>query len=1074
MKKLLLASVLSLSALVYGDFTFQAEDVVVEKEKILHAKGVRPKGYIGWDFWDTDTKGTWNKDTVLRSDIIRADRDPHSPEASMLTLRLPVPEPGKYVLFIRGGRTFGVSTDGGKTFTRINAVGFWNGVEPVDGIIELKVANCYAYDADPAGCGWSYIDYINVKKMEAGQAGFSFQSEPDVVYDDVDDASWIKVPFGELIKGQNPKDLKGKTIKVSVLPPGGGTYNVYLKCKRYIGISLDGKKFDKFRGTYRIGDVRKASEGPVDVWLADKYGNAALEHVEGAMFQEISTGKSTKFEGFSKTTVKENLSRGAVAIQCEDGAYISWRLLKEDAAGIGFNVFKEAGGKKVLLNKSPLVQTTDFVDGSWKKGDKYIIEAVPAGAGKPGKAVWWETDGKGKAFRRFVLPDKADMAFNHVGICDLNGDGDYDFVFKTPSTNVDPASSFWYKSEKPYSLEAFLSDGTHLWSKSMGWAIETGVWYSPYLVYDLNGDGKAEVAMKQGVGDPRTPTGHVVDGEEFLVVFDGMTGKEISRVPWPSRAGFERYNYASRNQITMAYLDGKTPCVVALRGTYKLMKAEAWQLKDGKLEEVWKFNNLGMAQKYWGQGAHSTIVADLDGDGRDEILLGSMALDDDGTILWSTGLGHPDVMHLSDHDPDNPGMEVSYCVETGQPANGVCLVDGKTGKILWGLNEKTTHVGGGASADFDPAYPGIEHCAVEMHGRISFCRWYFTCKGDVIVKDNVPIRRSIYWDADLEKECFGSEISDYFGMSVDKSFEGRTVAIADVIGDWREEAITTLPGEVRIYTTSIPAFDRRPALMQEHSYRTSVLNGSQGYYHVPDLPYTPTIESDNFSLIMRSGERCQMTVSASKYAPLKGRVTFEIPEGIEFTPSSLDVDLKPGEIKVTNLVIGGKTDVPRKMPAMLTKADGTVLGNMVSIPRIFKASIPANAIVIPSKSRIYEEGGKVMIAEGRPISKDGCLAGWDKAGHKLAWNFTVPKDGKYRIGWVFACPKDAPRKTSIGGQELGDVLFKVTGGFGKASSEWGQMESKVVTLKAGVNRLDMNNAAGISLNLAYLYLVPVP
>ncbi len=255
-----------------------------------------------------------------------------------------------------------------------------------------------------------------------------------------------------------------------------------------------------------------------------------------------------------------------------------------------------------------------------------------------------------------------------MGIADLDGDGRYDFVIKQPNANVDPYSApgYWKRSPGTYKLEAYRGDGKSLWRLDLGWSIEQGIWYSPYVVYDLDGDGRAEVALKTGEGDPRDSEGRVRSGPEHLTILEGRSGKPITRVDWPSRDGFREavsndlaaYNYYCRNQLCVAYLDGKTPSLLAERGTYNIMKLVAYQLRGGRLRELWRWDNTKEPRKYWGQGAHWMHAADVDGDGRDEVLLGSSVIDDGGTALWATGLGHPDHCYVGDIDPARPGLEI--------------------------------------------------------------------------------------------------------------------------------------------------------------------------------------------------------------------------------------------------------------------------------------------------------------------------------------------------------------------------------------------------------------------------------
>ena len=271
-------------------------------------------------------------------------------------------------------------------------------------------------------------------------------------------------------------------------------------------------------------------------------------------------------EGFATTRVGERLDRGLTILPGkEEGTlYLSWRLLQSDAPDVAFNVYREVDGKVKKLNRKPLKTTTDFVDESpAPEGARYQVATLD-GRGKvleksPFVAFAPES-GKNYLSIKLNRPVKA----GKVAVADLNGDGVYDYIIRTPESNVDPGMPGDLNG-KTYQIEAYLSDGTFLWSKDLGQGIEPGIWYSPYVVYDFNGDGKAEVALKTAPDNvQRDAKGRVDTGEEYLSVLDGMTGEEIARVDWPER-NFRYGNLIrrNRNQIGMAFLDGKTPYILA-------------------------------------------------------------------------------------------------------------------------------------------------------------------------------------------------------------------------------------------------------------------------------------------------------------------------------------------------------------------------------------------------------------------------------------------------------------------------------------------------------------------------------
>ncbi|MCB1126552.1 MAG: silent information regulator protein Sir2, partial [Verrucomicrobiae bacterium] len=360
----------------------------------------------------------------------------------------------------------------------------------------------------------------------------------------------------------------------------------------------------------------------------------------------------------------------------------------------------------------------------------------------------------------------------------------------------------------------------------MGWAIEEGIWYSPVVVYDVDGDGRAEVYCKAGEGDPREPTGHVQSGPEYLVKLDGLTGKVLAKRPWPGREGIDNYNYFSRNLLGIAWLDGKRPHLIVQRGTYTLIKVQAY---DPELNEVWRWDSSMEQRKYASQGMHGMHAADLDEDGRDELILGSCVLDDNGRGLWTREVGHPDTCYVADIVPSLPGLEIFFGIEPRQKSNAVCVVEGRTGRMLWGNPEPTVHVHSqGMLGDIIAEEPGLECYAGEAKGGTNY--WLYTASGKRVLDESLGelSPKAIYWRGGPTKSfVLKNRILDWPDREIGR-IEGRIVAIADALGDWREEVITALNGEVRIYSTTIPTPHRRVCLMQDRLYRNDVAVQTMG------------------------------------------------------------------------------------------------------------------------------------------------------------------------------------------------------------------------------------------------------
>ena len=540
----------------------------------------------------------------------------------------------------------------------------------------------------------------------------------------------------------------------------------------------------------------------------------------------------------SKSHAVEHLDRGVVALPRPDGeVYLGWRLLTSDTDGIGFNVYRSDSrdGGYARLNNSPITDSTNYLDETTASGKTYYYTIKSVVHGKEvgfSRTVEVTASQDGQSY--ISIPFQGEYSARKVAVADLDGDGMLEYVIKQPIFATDPYQhpGYWERSPGTYKIEAYRQDGTFMWRYDMGWSIEQGIWYSPMVVYDIDGDGKAEVYTKAGEGDPRDPDGKVTAGPEYLVKLDGATGKVVDKTDWPTRDGFDTYNHASRNMMAAAYLDGKSPSLIIMRGTYTIIKVVAL---DADLEQKWYWEASGEYKSYRGQGLHGLHGADIDGDGRDELVIGGAAIDDDGMPMWNLREGHPDIAYVANIDPDRPGLEIFYGFERRHESGAIALVDAKTGERLWAYDGPTKHVHGqGMVADIDPSRPGLECYAGESD---SSNHWLYDAKGNLISNERLGGRspKTAYWDDDQYKEIIlDDRIGKYKGESYDK-IEGRLLAIVDCLGDWREEIITVLEGELRIYSTTIPAKTRRTSLMQDRQYRLGVAEGSTGYYYQPQL-----------------------------------------------------------------------------------------------------------------------------------------------------------------------------------------------------------------------------------------------
>ena len=554
----------------------------------------------------------------------------------------------------------------------------------------------------------------------------------------------------------------------------------------------------------------------------------------------------------------EKLDRGVVAInQGEGKVYIGWRMFGTDPDDIAFNIYRN----KTRINGRPVTDSTNFIDNYGSVDAFYTVRAVINGRedmkSQPVK-VWNQN------YISIPLQTPEGYRPNDASVGDLDGDGEYEIVLKQENRPRDNARRGATGQTK---LEAYQMDGTFMWRIDLGRNIREGAHYTQFMVYDLDGDGMAEVACKTAdgtidgkgkiVGDPDAnyvdERGLILDGQEFLTIFDGLTGAELATTDYiPPRGGDgsgwgDSYgNRVDRFLACIAYLDGERPSLVMCRGYYTRGVLAAWNWRDGKLTNVWTFDSDDGAagnKAYRSQGNHNLSVGDVDGDGKDEIIYGACAIDDDGTGLYSTGMGHGDAMHLSDIDPGRPGLEVWAIHENPRHPNGANLRDARTGKVIFGLDLQDP--GRGLAIDIDPRYKGYECWSNVSEG-------LYNCKGEKIsgIKPR-SCNMGIWWDGDLLREILdgrgggrrwgrgGAYIDkwDYVNNTATRLLNGgdyncvtnngskaNPCLCADILGDWREEVIwrTADANELRIFTTTIPTKHRLYTLMHDPIYRLSI------------------------------------------------------------------------------------------------------------------------------------------------------------------------------------------------------------------------------------------------------------
>lgn len=587
--------------------------------------------------------------------------------------------------------------------------------------------------------------------------------------------------------------------------------------------------------------------------------------------------------------IVEHLDRGIYAVKSGRGMFVSWRWNADDADNAEFRLYRD--GQLVYTSKAG-TGATCYQDNGGNANSKYRVDTVVNGEVAASEECKFKS-----GTNYFDIPlSKPGSQYTPNDCCagDVDGDGQYEIFLKWEGKALDNSQSG--VTDNVY-IDCITLDGRRLWRVDMGKNIRAGQHYTQMCVADFDCDGKAELITKTADGtkdgkgkvigdgskDYCNGGGYILSGNEYMTLFDGRTGAALDTINFPVPRGNvgswgDNYgNRVDRFNSGIAYLDGVHPSAIYNRGYYTRMTISAIDVVDKKLSVRWIFDsNNSDSKAAAGQGNHNLMVGDVDADGKQEICMGDCVIDDNGKLLWSSGKGHGDAMHLGDFIPERAGLELWQCHEHG-PTYGVTLFDAKDGKVIFHKDgDKDTGrccadnvFAGNKGAEFWGARPA---------------KSVLDQNGNKISGLSLSMNFLIYWDGDLERELFsGTTISkmtstskiDYLlnadGCASNNSTKAVPCMTVDLFGDWREELVmrTSDNNKLRIWCTTSPTDIRLTTLMHDVQYRAQNCCQQSSYNQPPHVSF---FLGTGYSL----PERPAVTVLGGSEIEIK---PFEIPDG---------------------------------------------------------------------------------------------------------------------------------------------------------------------------------------------------
>lgn len=674
----------------------------------------------------------------------------------------------------------------------------------------------------------------------------------------------------------------------------------------------------------------------------------------------------------------EWLDRGLIAISVDDGVYVGWRLLGDEyAAGATYKLYRDGA----CIRTFDVTENTSFLDTAGTADSKYAVSVVIGGVegAKCSEVAVQSTDylevklnvpdaiyddklttshiksqyyNNSKFVSENILTEEEKAngtyryAVNDTYVGDVDGDGIYELIVKWSGMTRDNSEDGY---TSPVIIDCYKLDGTQLWRINLGWNIRAGAHYTQPVVADLDGDGKAEIMMRTADGsvdgkgnvigdataDYRNSSGHIIEGPDYLTLFDGETGEALDTINYvPQRGSASDWgdSYGGRSERFLsgaAYLDGEHISAIFARGYYCKAVVAAFDVVNKKIVTRWICSSDDAENKsLYGQGAHSFTVGDVDGDGCQEIIYGAATIDHDGKVMYSGSDygddygGHGDALRVTDMNLKNPGLEV-FMVHEETPNNAsVEMHDGATGEYIYKVATTDQDVGRGAAGDIDPRYEGVETWSTVKDTDNETLSGLRDAEGNIIAKRPSSVNHMAWFNGDMGREFVDNSNSVPYigtwnyetgkmsttlleGCRTNNTTKANPCFQADMFGDWREELgfRTEDNSAIRIYTSTEVMDYRLYTLMHDPTYRAQMACNGSAYNQSPDAGFYIGYDTELMQVpvptldVVKAESESEASITSIEISETPDKVVYVVGETLDLTGMTVNAKYSNNTVK---------------------------------------------------------------------------------------------------------------------------------------------------------------------------------